>query len=70
MSFRLAAYPRRFHGRFIRIGREALRCLLTRRGVTFRSDKEGEAVRLLLGEPSDRRKVAPHPGRTARGGRP
>ncbi|MFD0343740.1 IS630 family transposase [Streptomyces sp. NPDC127117] len=32
---KLAAYLRRVHGRVIRIGREALRCLLTCRGVTF-----------------------------------
>ncbi|WP_457031065.1 IS630 family transposase [Kitasatospora sp. P5_F3] len=32
---KLAAYLRRVHGRVIRIGREALRCLLARRGVTF-----------------------------------
>lgn len=36
---RLAAYLRRVHGRVIRIGREALRCLLRRRGVTFRRTK-------------------------------
>src|SRR5262249_46782121 len=32
---KLAAYLRRVHGRVIRIGREALRCLLRRRGITF-----------------------------------
>jgi transposase len=36
---KLAAYLRRVHGRVIRIGREALRCLLTRRGVTFQRTK-------------------------------
>jgi transposase len=32
---KLAAYLRKVHGRVIRLGREALRCLLARRGVTF-----------------------------------
>ncbi|MFI5825009.1 IS630 family transposase [Streptomyces rishiriensis] len=32
---KLAAYLRRVHGRVIRIGREALRCLLLKRGITF-----------------------------------
>ncbi|MQS15977.1 IS630 family transposase [Streptomyces kaniharaensis] len=32
---KLLAYLRKVHGRVIRIGREALRCLLARRGVTF-----------------------------------
>ncbi|WP_307808175.1 helix-turn-helix domain-containing protein [Streptomyces oryzae] len=32
---KLAAYLRRVHGRIIRIGQEALRCLLLRRGITF-----------------------------------
>ncbi|GHB54788.1 IS630 family transposase [Streptomyces xanthochromogenes] len=36
---KLAAYLRRVHGRVIRIGREALRCLLVRRGVTFQRTK-------------------------------
>ncbi|MFE5407110.1 IS630 family transposase [Streptomyces sp. NPDC056580] len=36
---KLAAYLRRVHGRVIRISREALRCLLARRGVTFRRTK-------------------------------
>ncbi len=36
---KLAAYLRRVHGRMIRIGREALRCLLTRRGITFQRTK-------------------------------
>jgi transposase len=36
---KLLAYPRRVHGRVIRIGREALRCLLSRRGVTFQRTK-------------------------------
>ncbi|MFJ8098749.1 IS630 family transposase [Streptomyces griseofuscus] len=36
---KLAAYLRRLHGRTIRIGREALRCLLARRGVTFQRTK-------------------------------
>ncbi|GAA2564321.1 hypothetical protein GCM10010398_61450 [Streptomyces fimbriatus] len=35
----LAACPRRVHGRVIRIGREALRCLLARRGTTFQRTK-------------------------------
>ncbi|MER5817316.1 IS630 family transposase [Streptomyces californicus] len=35
----LAAYLRRVHGRVIRIGREALRCLLARRVVTFQRIK-------------------------------
>ncbi len=35
----LAAYLRRVHGRVIHIGREALRCLLARRGVTFQRTK-------------------------------
>ncbi|GHC59609.1 hypothetical protein GCM10010507_40600 [Streptomyces cinnamoneus] len=29
------------HGRVIRIGREALRCLLARRGITFQRTKTG-----------------------------
>ncbi|MFJ6687073.1 IS630 family transposase, partial [Streptomyces werraensis] len=36
---KLAAYLRRVHGRTIRIGREALRCLLARRGITFQRTK-------------------------------
>lgn len=36
---KLAAYLRKVHGRLIRIGREALRCLLARRGVTFQRTK-------------------------------
>jgi transposase len=36
---KLAAYLRRVHGCVIRIGREALRCLLLRRGVTFQRTK-------------------------------
>ncbi|MFD9429256.1 MULTISPECIES: IS630 family transposase [unclassified Streptomyces] len=36
---KLAAYLRRIHGRVIRIGREALRCLLARRGITFQRTK-------------------------------
>jgi transposase len=36
---KLAAYLRRVHGRVIRIGREALRCLLSRRGITFQRTK-------------------------------
>ncbi|MFJ5925463.1 IS630 family transposase [Kitasatospora sp. NPDC092948] len=36
---KLLAYLRRVHGRVIRIGREALRCLLTRRGITFQRTK-------------------------------
>lgn len=35
----LAACLRKMHGRLIRIGREALRCLLARRGVTFQRTK-------------------------------
>ncbi|WP_436845020.1 hypothetical protein [Streptomyces roseoverticillatus] len=35
----LAAYLRKVHGRVIRIGREALRCLLRRRGITFQRTK-------------------------------
>ncbi|MFD3553519.1 IS630 family transposase [Streptomyces goshikiensis] len=34
-----AAYLRKVHGRVIRIGREALRCLLSRRGITFQRTK-------------------------------
>jgi hypothetical protein len=34
-----AAYLRKVHGRVIRIGREALRCLLARRGITFQRTK-------------------------------
>lgn len=33
------AYLRRVHGRAIRIGREALRCLLARRRITFQRTK-------------------------------
>ncbi|MFI0813208.1 IS630 family transposase [Streptomyces echinatus] len=36
---KLAAYLRRVHGRVIRIGREALRCLLLRRGISFQRTK-------------------------------
>ncbi|MFD5796099.1 IS630 family transposase [Streptomyces diastatochromogenes] len=36
---KLAAYLRKVHGRVIRIGREALRCLLLRRGITFERTK-------------------------------
>jgi hypothetical protein len=36
---KLAAYLRKVHGRVIRIGREALRCLLRRRGITFQRTK-------------------------------
>lgn len=36
---KLAAYLPRVHGRVIRIGRETLRCLLARRGVTFQRTK-------------------------------
>lgn len=36
---KLAAYLRKVHGRVIRIGREALRGLLARRGVTFQRTK-------------------------------
>ncbi|MFD5627191.1 IS630 family transposase [Streptomyces sp. NPDC127072] len=36
---KLAVYLRKVHGRVIRIGREALRCLLARRGVTFQHTK-------------------------------
>ncbi|MDV9171951.1 IS630 family transposase [Streptomyces sp. W16] len=36
---KLAAYLRKVHGRVIRIGREALRCLLARRGITFQRTK-------------------------------
>ena len=36
---KLAAYLRKAHGRVIRVGREALRCLLARRGVTFQRTK-------------------------------
>jgi transposase len=36
---KLAAYLRRVHGRLIRIGREALRCLLACRGITFQRTK-------------------------------
>lgn len=36
---KLATYLRRVHGRVIRIDREALRCLLARRGITFQRTK-------------------------------
>ncbi|AXE82569.1 hypothetical protein C5746_03360 [Streptomyces atratus] len=36
---KLAAYLRKVHERVIRIGREALRCLLRRRGITFQRTK-------------------------------
>ncbi len=36
---KLVAYLRKVHGRVIRIGREALRCLLRRRGITFQRTK-------------------------------
>ncbi|MGC0378280.1 transposase [Streptomyces sp. SAI-229] len=38
---KLVAYLRKVHGRVIRIGREALRVLLARRGVTFQRTKHG-----------------------------
>lgn len=41
----LAAYLRNVHGRTIRIGREALRCLLARRGVTFQAPRPGRVHR-------------------------
>jgi transposase len=37
---KLAVYLRKVHGRVIRIGREALRCLLARRGITFQRTKK------------------------------
>lgn len=40
-----AAYLRKVHGRVIRIGREALRCLLARRGITFRAPRRGRNPR-------------------------
>jgi transposase len=49
---KLAAYLRRVHGRVIRIGREALRCLLSRRGITFQRTKTW--------------KESPHPERDAK----
>lgn len=36
---KLVAYLRKVHGRVIRISREALRCLLARRGITFQRTK-------------------------------
>jgi transposase len=36
---KLTAYLRKVHGRMIRIGRETLRCLLARRGITFQRTK-------------------------------
>jgi len=36
---KLAAYLHRMHGRVIRIGREALRCLLAHRRITFQRTK-------------------------------
>jgi transposase len=36
---KLVTYLRKVHGRNIRIGREALRCLLARRGITFQRTK-------------------------------
>jgi hypothetical protein len=36
---KLADYLRKAHGRVIRIGREALRCLLARSGITFQRTK-------------------------------
>ncbi|MFJ5534906.1 IS630 family transposase [Streptomyces sp. NPDC093261] len=36
---KLVAYLRKVHGRVILIGREALRCLLARRGITFQRTK-------------------------------
>jgi len=36
---KLVAHLRRVHVRVIRIGREALRCLLSRRGITFQRTK-------------------------------
>ncbi len=36
---RIVSYLRKVHGRIIRIGREALRCLLARRGITFQRTK-------------------------------
>lgn len=39
---KLVVYLRKVHGRVIRIGREALRCLLARRSVTFQRTKTWE----------------------------
>ncbi|MFF7048213.1 IS630 family transposase [Streptomyces griseorubiginosus] len=39
---KLVAYLRKVHGRVIRIGREALRCLLAHRGVTFQESPDPE----------------------------
>ncbi len=36
---KLVAYLRKAHGHVVRIGREALRCLLARRGITFQRIK-------------------------------
>jgi transposase len=36
---KLAVYLRKVHGRVIRIGREALRCVLARRGISFQRTK-------------------------------
>lgn len=41
---KLVAYLRKVHGRVIRIGREALRSLLARRGVTFQRTQDMEGI--------------------------
>lgn len=49
---KLAAYLRKVHGRVIRIGREALRCLLRRRGITFQRPRPGRSHPTLIATPS------------------
>ncbi len=49
---KLATYLRRVHGRVIRIGREALRRLPARRGVTFQRTKTWKESRTPTATPS------------------
>ncbi len=52
---KLTAYLRRMRGRVIRIGREALRCLLLRRGITFPTHQDLEGI----ARPRTRRQARP-----------
>ncbi|MFE9008990.1 hypothetical protein ACFYOY_43960 [Streptomyces sp. NPDC007875] len=62
-----AACLRRVHGRVIRIGREALRCLLVRRGITFQANARHPGV--LAAEREERARIRGEKS-VRRGGRP
>lgn len=59
---KLVTYLHRVHSRAIHIGREALRCLLARRGVTFQAHQNLEGVP----RPSVRRQARPNRARPGR----